>query len=139
MVAAHADPEAVSDGQLSCAVDDGFFHNGSDRKNGGLWRIDDGVEGIDAVGAEIGNRQGAMGELIGFEFVFLGSFGEIFDGGADFGEGFLLGVADDGSDEAVVDGDGHTEIHAFEADDGIDVESGVHGRHLSGCGGSCLE
>ena len=43
------------------------------------------------------------------------------------------------SDEAVVDGDGHAEVHAFEADDGIDVKSGVDGRHLGGCGGSRLE
>ena len=57
----------------------GFLADRSDREDGSLRRIDDGIKGVHPVGPEIRDRDGAIIELAGEKFPFPGSCGEILD------------------------------------------------------------
>ena len=61
MIAAESNAHAVADLDLVTAVDHGLLDDGSDRENGGLGRIHDGAELLDAIGAEVGDGDGAAG------------------------------------------------------------------------------
>ena len=64
VVAAHADVEAPSRTDLVVGVQDRFCGDSTNRKDGGLGGVDDGVKGFDSEGAEARNREGSAGIVV---------------------------------------------------------------------------
>ena len=139
MVSAEAEPHAFARDDGAFAVDDGGVADGADGEDGGLRRIDDGRELVNAVSTEIRNGDGAASEFVRGKFLIFGAGGHVFDGFADFQQGLFLGLFDDGSDEAVFDSDGDTEANGFVFDDGVTIPSRIDGGNCSGGADDGLE
>lgn len=122
MVGTNADGHALSSDDGVAGANDGLFENRPDADDDGLWRIDDRVEELDSVSAEVGDGDGSALVLIGFQFFTARACREIFDRLADVFDRTFLGVADDRGDETVIDGDGNGKVHGTVLDDGIASE-----------------
>jgi len=83
MIAAEGDAHPVADLDLVALVDHGLFDDCPDCEDRGLGGIDDGAELFDAVGAEVGDSDGASRVFVGLELLVAGAEGEILHGGAD--------------------------------------------------------
>ena len=64
MVAGQTEVHAQAGDDLA-VFDDGLFHGCADREDGGLRGVDNGIEGLNAPGAEVGNGDGATVSNLG--------------------------------------------------------------------------
>src|SRR5690606_33465414 len=80
---------------------------------------------VDAVHAEVADGEGPVGELLGGELLVLGAGGEGADLSGDLEDALAVGVADDGRDEAVGDGDGDGDVGDLVVGDGPVDPGGV--------------
>lgn len=135
MVATEGNAHAVADLDLVAAIHNGFLDDSADREDRGLGGIHDRAELLDAVGAEIGDGDRPACVFLGLELLVTGAESEVLDGGADLLERELLGIADNGGDKAILDGDGHGEVHTAVLDDGVSGEGGIDLRLLHGGAG----
>ena len=131
MVGGDADVHAQAGDDLA-VLDDGFLDGTADGEDGRLRRVDNGVEGLDAPCAEVGDGDCAAVEFIGLEFPVLGAGGEIFDGAGDGEQGFALRLLDDRGDKAVLHRDGDGQADVLEFHDVIAGEGGVDRRNRLG-------
>src|ERR1700686_316946 len=136
--AAINDAVVVGDGQVHHRADfdlagdgDRAFLDFMHAQKGRLRRVEDGRAHQRAVDAAIGDGEGAAGEFFQLQRAILGAFGKAGNRGFDFGNGFLVGVADDGNDEAVRAADGDAHMHEVLIDDVVTVDLGIHGGELS--------
>src|SRR5689334_5180911 len=119
------------DGDL-VADHDGLADGFADGEDGGLRRVDDRGELADPVHAEVADGERAIGELVRGELAGPRPGGEVVCLAGDLGEGFAVGVADDGDDEPVIDGDRDADVDvAVPQDAGLvpgDVDLGAVGQ-----------
>ena len=109
-------------------------------EDGGVGRVDDGGEFFDAIGAKVGDGEGAVGVFLGGEGALLGLLDELFEFAVDLDDVLGVGVADDGGDEALILGDGQGDVDAGMLKDGLALPGGVeHGMVFEGVGGELDE
>jgi len=116
VVATEADVHAKAGNDLP-VLNDGLFDGSTDTEDGGLWRVDDGVEGFDAPRSEVGDGDGAAVKFVWLELFLASANGHVLDLAGDLEEGFLLGVLHDWGDEAVFYGDGNGNSDVSELND----------------------
>ena len=87
------------------AAYDGLADSFADGEDGSLRRVDDGGELADAVDAEVADGEGTAGQLVRGELAGPCPGGQVVCLAGDLGQGLAVGVADNGDDEPVVDGD----------------------------------
>ena len=106
------------------------------REDGGFGMVDDGAEMIDAVGAQVRDREGAAFERIQPQGAAAGRLGQRSRLSRDGVDGFLVGAPDDGHHQPLLYGDGHTDVHVLHLFQGVFCETDVHGRTAAhGAGG----
>ena len=79
-------------------------------EDGRLGLVDDGRGELVAEDAGVGEREGGTADLVGREFLGAGALGEIGNGAGQISEAALLGLADDGNDEAPIERHGDAEM-----------------------------
>ena len=79
-------------------------------QDGGVRRVDDGIEALDAVHAEVGDRGGAALVLVRGEPALARALGQIAHLVGDLGERLQLGVADDRREQPAFDGHRHADV-----------------------------
>ena len=104
MVAGERERHALADDDF-VVFNHRLFDGGADGEDGGVRRVDDRAEAIDAGHTEVGDAEGATGKFSRLEFLVFGATTEGFGFGADLEERLAVGVADDGGDEAVFNRD----------------------------------
>ncbi len=111
---------ANGDGVVAFGVGEhgGLFAQAADGEDGRLGLVDDGHAELAAKGAGVGEREGGSADFVGRELFGAGAEGEIGDGAGEIGEAALLGLADDGHDEAPVERDGDAEMDVLVVADG---------------------
>ena len=67
-----------------------------------FWRVDDGRKGVDVIDAQVGDGEGAISDLGRTQLVRPGPFGQPNPLTGQIGQRFLVGVADDRHDQAVI-------------------------------------
>ena len=82
VVAGEEERQALADDD-PVVLHDRLLHRRADGEDGGVGRVDDGGEPLDAHHAEIGDAERAAGELLGLELFRLGEPGEFAGLGAD--------------------------------------------------------
>ena len=128
MICGEANIHAEAD--FDFAVDDDrLLDCCSHRKDGCLWRIDDGIKGIDAPSTEVGYSDGAAVELVWLEFLILCPGGKIFYGAGDSEQGLALRFLNDRGDETIFHGDGDGEANVFEFYDMITGKGRIDRRN----------
>ena len=125
MIAGEGERHPLADGK-GVTFHHGLFHGCADGEDGGIGRIDDRAEAVHAHHPEVGHAEGAAGELLGLQLLLLGALGEILSFTADGDEIFRVRVADDGGDEAVLNGDGEGDVNAGVVVDGVARPGTVH-------------
>ena len=128
-----ADAEVHAEAWDDCAVfDNGLFDDATDAEDHCLRRVHDGVEGLDAPCAEVRDGDGAAIELIWHEFFVASTHGHFLDLFRNLEDGFLLGIFDDGSDEAVVYCDGNGDPDVGELDNVVAIIRSIRFRDGDG-------
>src|SRR4051812_4055144 len=91
MVAAHSDAHPLAAHDRVAIIDHRFLHDRADGKNEALRRINDGREIVDAVAAEVRDREGAALEFFGLHSLVPRPMRQIFYSFADLAERLTLG------------------------------------------------
>src|SRR5712691_13165259 len=82
----------------------------ADGEDGGLRRIDDGVERVDAVHAEVADREPTPLDVSGPQFASLSAAHHVLTARGNLGQPQRVSAVDDGDYEAVVDRDGKADV-----------------------------
>ena len=104
---------ADGDGVVAFGVgeDDGLFAEAADGEDGGLGLVDDGGAEFAAEDAGVGEGEGGPGGFVGEELFGAGSKGEVDEGAGEIDEARAApGLADDGHDEAPLEGNRNAEV-----------------------------
>src|SRR2546430_13762894 len=109
MVAGQGQHHGRLDGGLTVEGDDAVG-DAADGEDGGLRRIDDGVEGIHTVHAEVADGEAGALDVGRAQLAGLGAAHQVLAAGRELGEAQGVGAGGDGGDEGVVDGGGPAEI-----------------------------
>src|SRR2546425_1658141 len=105
MVAGQGQHHGRLDGGLTVEGDDAVG-DAADGEDGGLRRIDDGVEGIHTVHAEVADGEAAALDVGRAQLAGLGAAHQVLAAGRELGEGQGVGAGGGGGGEAVVGGGG---------------------------------
>ena len=97
----------------------GLLVEAADAEDGRLRLVDDGHAELLAEDARVGQREGAAQDLVGFELLAARALGEVGDGARDAQEVLLLGLLDDGNDEAPLQRHGDADVDVPVVADGV--------------------
>src|SRR4029077_20425394 len=96
----------------------GAVANAEERR---LGRIDDRLEGVDAVHPEVADREPSALDVGGPQLARLTPTHDVLAPRGDLRERERVGAMDDGDDEAVLDGHGEPDVDGVVLDDGAVV------------------
>ena len=115
---------ADRDGVVAVLVgeDFGFLVEAADAEDRGLRLVDDRRAELLAEDAGVGKREGAAGDLVRSELLVAGAVGQVDDGARDAEEVLLLGLLDDGDDQAPVERDGDADVDVLVVADGVALD-----------------
>ncbi len=105
--------------------DFGFLVEAADAENGALRLVDDGGSELLAEDARVGEGKGAPGDLVRGELLVAGAVGDVDDAACDAEEVLLLGLLEDGDDEAPVKRDGDADVDVLVVADGLAFDRAV--------------
>ena len=105
--------------------DDRAGGDAADGQDGGLGRVDDGGEVVDAVHTQVGEGEGAALEVGEAQAASAGARAEVGELAGEFVEAVAAGVVDDGDEEALVDAGGDADVDVGPFGDVVAREGGV--------------
>src|SRR4051794_34573571 len=82
----------------------------TDGEDPGLRRVDDGPEARDAEHAQVGDGEGAAGDLVLLELAVAGAAGEVAGVAGQLAQALPIGVTDDRHDQSVVERDREADV-----------------------------
>ena len=121
---------ADGDGVVAVLVGDdlGLLVEAADAEDADLRLDDDRGAELLAEDAGVGEGEGAAADLIGRKLLAAGAFRQVDDGARDAEEVLLLGLLDDGDDQAPVERDGDADIDVLVVADGVALDGRVDDR-----------
>ena len=129
MVRRQAQVHDRTDAHLTVPHHDLVLH-GVDAKDRDLRLVDDRGEALDAVHAEVRDREGTAAQLFGRQLALAGLFGQFLDLGGDLRQTLLVRVRDVGHHQAVVQRHRDAHVDIVLVDDLVILDRAVEQREL---------